>query len=116
MLCPTNFGRFGPFSTLSFEVRHSGMSPSPESRHKDRATAICREGPRADIVPLSSAQSDARCDLLDHPVRALQDIRWNCHADRLSRFEIDDQFVSNGDLYRQIARVAALEDLVNDER
>ena len=54
--------------------------------------------------------------LFNHAVRALQHISRDCHADRVSRFEIDDQFVSSDDLYRQIARVAALDDLFNDER
>jgi hypothetical protein len=67
--------------------------------------------PRSAIGGQRTPQQTA--SLFDHLVGAGKQRRWHGEAERLRSLEIDDELKSGGKLYRQIGRLRAFENFIN---
>ena len=83
------------------------MSALVQFADSSRTTREVREVPKPAVSNRSKEAS------FDHVVGALLENPRHVEAERLRGLEVDDEFVLGRPLYRQVARLLALEDAVN---
>src|SRR5262249_44730155 len=95
------------------------MPPTRNVRFGPKATELMRHGKtslRANSGLMHRSKRRASVNLFDDLVGAQQDRCWHFEADRLGRLEIEDKLEFCRLLDRNIAGLAALENLVDENR